>query len=75
MGDQLVLEGLQCCLAHNSLRELVPQDDGSWEEALFIQFFDLVRYCHFGVSLVSKYSVSEKKKKETAFQLLSSLAS
>ena len=24
------------CLAHSSLRELVPQDDGSWEEALLI---------------------------------------
>ena len=35
-GGQLVLEGLQCCLAYCSLRELVPQDDGSWEEALLV---------------------------------------
>ena len=28
--------GPQRCLAHSSLRELVPQDDGSWEEALLI---------------------------------------
>ena len=28
VGGQLVLEGLQCCLAHNSLRELVPQYNG-----------------------------------------------
>ena len=33
---QLVLEGLQRCLAYCSLRELVPQDDGSWEEALLV---------------------------------------
>ena len=32
----MVLEGLQRCLAHSSLRELVSQDDGSWEEALLI---------------------------------------
>ena len=36
MGGQLVLEGLQRCLAYCSLRELVPQDDGSWEEALLV---------------------------------------
>ena len=36
MGGQLVLEGLQRCLANCSLRELVPQDDGSWEEALLV---------------------------------------
>ena len=36
MGGQLVLEGLQGCLAYCSLRELVPQDDGFWEEALFV---------------------------------------
>ena len=35
-GGQLVLEGLQCCLAYCSLRELVPQDDCSREEALFV---------------------------------------
>ena len=35
MGVQLVLEGLQHCLAYCSLRELVTQDDGSWEEDLF----------------------------------------
>ena len=33
---QLVLEGLQHCLAYCSLRELVPQDDSSWEEALLV---------------------------------------
>ena len=33
---QLVLEGLQRCLAYCSLRELVPQDDSSWEEALLV---------------------------------------
>ena len=33
---QLVLEGLQRCLAYCSLRELVPQDGGSREEALLI---------------------------------------
>ena len=32
----LVLEGLQRCLAYCGLRELVPQDDGSLEEALLI---------------------------------------
>ena len=32
----MVLEGLQRCLAFCSLRELVLQDDGSWEEALFV---------------------------------------
>ena len=36
MGGQLVLEGLQRCLAYCNLRELVPQDDGSWEEALLV---------------------------------------
>ena len=34
VGCQLVLEGLQRCLSYCSLRELVPQDDSSWEEAL-----------------------------------------
>ena len=33
-GGQQVLEDFQCCLAHCSLRELVPQDDSYWEEAL-----------------------------------------
>ena len=33
---QLVLEGLQRCLAYCSLRELVPQDDSSLEEALLV---------------------------------------
>ena len=33
---QLVLEGLRRCLAYCSLRELVPQDDSSWEEALLV---------------------------------------
>ena len=32
MGDQLFMEGLQRCLAYCSLRELVPQDDGSCED-------------------------------------------
>ena len=32
VGCQLVLEGLQRCLAYCSLRELVPQDDSSWEK-------------------------------------------
>ena len=36
VGCQLVLESLQRCLAYCSLRELVPQDDGSWEEALLV---------------------------------------
>ena len=36
VGGQLVLEGLQRCLAYCSLRELVPQDDGSWEEAVLV---------------------------------------
>ena len=36
VGCQLVLEGLQRCLAYCSLRELVPQDDSSWEEALLV---------------------------------------
>ena len=30
MGGQLVLAGLQRCLAYCSLGELVPQDYGSW---------------------------------------------
>ena len=34
VGCQLVLKGLQRCLAYCSLRELVPQDDSFWEEAL-----------------------------------------
>ena len=36
MGCQLALEGLQRCLAYCGLRELVPKDNGSWEEALLI---------------------------------------
>lgn len=36
LGCQLVLEGLQHCLSHNSRSDLVPQDDGSWEEALLM---------------------------------------
>ena len=36
VGGQLVLEDLQRCLAYSSLRKLVPQDDGSWEEALLV---------------------------------------
>ena len=36
MGGQLVLEGLQRCLAYCSLREFVPQDDSSWKEALLV---------------------------------------
>ena len=36
VGCQLVLEGLQRCQAYCSLRELVPQDDSSWEKVLFI---------------------------------------
>ena len=36
VGGQLVLEGLQRCLAYCSLRELVPQDNSSREEALLI---------------------------------------
>ena len=36
MSGQLVLEGLQRCLAYCSLRELVPQDDSSWKEALLV---------------------------------------
>ena len=36
VGGQQVLEGFQCWLAHSSLRELVPQDDSSWEEALLV---------------------------------------
>ena len=36
VSGQLVLEGLQRCLAYCNLRELVPQDDGSWEEGLLI---------------------------------------
>ena len=35
-GGQLVLEGLQRCLAYCGLRELVPEDDGSWEEAVLV---------------------------------------
>ena len=31
-----LLEGLQRFLAYCSLRELVTQDDGSWEEALLL---------------------------------------
>ena len=33
---QLVLEGLQRCLVYCGLRELVPQDDSFWEEALLV---------------------------------------
>ena len=33
---QLVLEGLQRCLAYCSLRELVPKNDSSWEDALLV---------------------------------------
>ena len=36
VGGQLVLEGLQRCLAYCSLRKLVPQDDSSREEALLV---------------------------------------
>ena len=36
VGCQLVLEGLQRCLAYCGLRELVLQDDGSWAEALLV---------------------------------------
>ena len=36
VGGQLSLEGLQRCLSYCSPRELVPQDDGSWEEALLV---------------------------------------
>ena len=36
VGGQLVLESLQCCLAYCSLRVFVPQDNGSWEEALLL---------------------------------------
>ena len=36
VGCQLVLEGLQRCQAYCSLKELVPQDDSSWEEALLV---------------------------------------
>ena len=36
MGGQLVLEGLQRCLAYCSLRKLALQDDGSLEEALLV---------------------------------------
>ena len=47
VGCQLVLEGLQRCLAYCGLRELVPQDDGSWEEALLV---GVVRGPGFGES-------------------------
>ena len=37
VGGQLALEGLQRCLSYCSPRELVPQDDGSWKEALLVR--------------------------------------
>ena len=36
MGGLLVLKGIQRCLAYCNLRELVPQDEGSWEEAVLV---------------------------------------
>ena len=39
VGCQLDLEGLQRCLAYYILKELVPQDDSSWEEALLVVLF------------------------------------
>ena len=33
---QLVMKGLQRCLAYCSLRELVPHDNSSWEETLLV---------------------------------------
>ena len=36
VGCQVVLEGLQHCLAYCSLRQLVPQDGSSLEEALLV---------------------------------------
>ena len=37
VGSQLVLEGLQRCLAHCSLRELVPQYNGPWGKKLCLK--------------------------------------
>ena len=36
VGSQLVLEGLQRCLAHGSLRELIPKYNGPREKALLV---------------------------------------
>ena len=59
VGCQLVLEGLQCCLAYCSLRELVPQDDSSWEEALLVGVVrgpDLVKARVIASSHASRWS-------------------
>ena len=36
LGGQQVLKGFRCCLAHSSMRELIPQNDRSWEEASLV---------------------------------------
>ena len=59
VGCQLVLEGLQRCLAYCGLRELVPQDDGSWEEALLVGVvcsLDLVKERVVSSSHASRWS-------------------
>ena len=51
VGDvgQLDQEGFQWCLANTSLRELIPQDNGAWEEALLA---DGVRHLNLEVARV-----------------------
>ena len=59
VGCQLVLEGLQHCLANCSLRELVPQDDSSWGEALLVGVVcgqDLVKARVVSTSHASQWS-------------------
>ena len=59
VGCQLVLEGLQRCLAYCGLRELVLQDDGSWEEALLVGVvcsLDLVKKRVVSSSHASRWS-------------------
>ena len=55
------MEGLQRCLAYCSLRELVPQDDSSWEEALLVGVVrgpDLVKARVVASSHASRWSGS-----------------
>ena len=60
VGCQLVLEGLQRCFAYCGLRELVLQDDGSWEDALLVGVVrspDLVKERVVSYSHASRWSL------------------
>ena len=68
MGSQLVLEGRQRCLAHGSLRELVPQYNGPWEKNSVGTIYICICMCCLKSGLLLEIPIIINKKRLSYFK-------